>query len=103
DLSCGLRAGIRTSTGVGASGSEVARELHALRFAARKRGRRVAETHVAEANFIENVELVDDLGDAGEIDERLLDRHVQHIVDISTFVLDLENRRFVTGSVALLA
>ncbi len=78
-------------------------ELDALGFAARKGGGGLAEADVAEADLVENVELVDDPGMAGEVGEGLLDGHVEDVVDVLVAVLDLEDGGFVTGSVAFFA
>ena len=45
-----------------AGGGEVRGELDALGFAAGERGGGLAEADVAEADFVEDVELVDDFG-----------------------------------------
>ena len=94
---------IRAAAGDGARCGEVRGELDALRLAAGERRRRLAQAHVAEADLIEHVQLVDDLRDAREVDERLLHRHVQHVVDVAALVLDVEDRGLVTRSVALFA
>ena len=87
----------------GAGGGEVGGELDALGLAAGEGGGGLAEADVAEADLVEDVELVDDLGVAGEVDERLLDGHVEDVVDVLVAVFDLEDRGFVTGAVALFA
>ena len=58
-----VRCGVRD----GAGGGEVGGELDALGFAAGERGGGLAEADVAEADLVEDVELVDDLGVAGEV------------------------------------
>ena len=42
-------------------------------------------------------------GMAGEVDEGLLDGHVEDVVDVFVLVLDVEDGGFVTGSVAFFA
>ncbi len=78
-------------------------EFDALGFAAGERGGGLAETDVAEADLVEDVELVDDLRVAGEVDEGFFDGHVEDVVDVFALVLDLEDGGFVAGSVALFA
>jgi len=63
----------------------------------------LAEADVAEADFVENVELVDYFRDAGEVGEGFLDGHVEDVVDVPILVFDVEDRGFVTGSVAFFA
>ena len=53
---------------------ELARELHALRFAARERRRRLAERDVAEADLAQRLEPLADARDGLEQLERLLHR-----------------------------
>jgi hypothetical protein len=55
-----LAAGV--AVGDGAGGGEVRGEFDALGFAAGERGGGLAEADVAEADLVEDVELVDDLG-----------------------------------------
>ena len=63
----------------------------------------MAEADVAEADLVEDVELIDDLGMAGEVDKGFLDGHVEDVVDALTSVLDVKDGRFVTGAVAFFA
>ena len=84
-------------------GGEVGGEFDALGFAAGERGGGLAEADVAEADLVEDVELVDDFGDAGEVAEGFLDGHVEDVVDVAALVLDVEDGGFVTGSVAFFA
>src|SRR5260370_1376917 len=91
------------AVGDGAGRGEVRGEFDALGFAAGERGGGLAEADVAEAYFIEDVELVDDLGVAGEVDEGLLNGHVEDVVDVLALVADVEDGGFVTGTVALFA
>ncbi len=78
-------------------------ELDALGFAAGERSGGLAEADVAEAYFVEDVELVDDFGVAGEVDEGFLDGHVEDVVDVLALVLDVEDCGFVTSTVAFFA
>ena len=78
-------------------------ELDALGFAAGERGGGLAEADVSQSHFVEDVELVDNFGEAGEVGERFLDRHVEDVVDVAALVLDVEDGIFVTSSVAFFA
>ncbi len=60
-------------------------------------------TDVAEADLVEDVELVDDLWVAGEVVQGFLDGHVENVVDVFVFVLNVEDGGFVTGSIAFFA
>ena len=75
---------------------ELARDLHALRLAARERRRRLAELEVAEPHFRERTEAVRDAGDVAEEFETFLDRHLEDLVDILFLVPDLERVLGVT-------
>jgi hypothetical protein len=78
-------------------------ELDALGFAAGERGGGLAEADVAEADLVEDVELVDDLRDGRRSRQGFLDGHVEDVVDVLALVLDVEDGGFVTGSVAFFA
>jgi len=98
DLRGGGRAGLieeiggvaASAYGVSAGGCQVAGELDALGLAAGESGGGLAEADVAQADLVENGELVDDAGDSGEVGEGLLDGHVQYVVNI--FILYLISR-----------
>ncbi len=66
-------------------------ELDALGLAAGERGRGLAEADVAEADLVEDGELVDDLRVPGEEAQRLAHGHVQDVVDGLVLVVDLED------------
>ena len=87
----------------GPGGGEVGGEFDALGFAAGERGGGLAEADVDEADLVEDVELVDDLGMAGEVGEGFLDGHVEDVVDVLALVLDVEDGGLVTGAVAFFA
>src|SRR5258708_27374704 len=76
------------------------RELHALRLAARERGRALPELDVAEPHFEERGELALDRRHRGEEVVRLLDRHVQDLVDRAPLVEHLERLPVVALAVA---
>ena len=67
------------------------RELHTLSFAAGQCSRGLAEADVTEPDLVKDVELVNDLRVASEVAERLLDGHVEHVVDVAALVLDIED------------
>jgi hypothetical protein len=100
-LGCGFVGG--AAVGDGSRGGEVGGEFDALGFAARERGGGLSETDVAEADLVEDVKLVDDLWVAGEVDECLLDGHVEDVVDVLAFVADVEDGGFVACSVTFFA
>ena len=77
--------------GDGAGRGEVRGQLDALGFAAGECRGGLAETDVAQAYFVEDVELVYDFGMASEVDEGFLDGHVEDVVDIFALVLDVED------------
>ena len=78
-------------------------QLHALGFATGERRRRLAEADVAEADFIEYGELVQDLGLAHEEAQSLFHREVQDLVDALALVLDLQHAGLVARAAAFLA
>src|ERR1700733_13592183 len=86
-----------------AGGGEVRGEFDTLGFAAGECRGRLAETDVAEADFVEDVELVDDLRMAGEVYKGFFDGHVEDVVDALALVLDVEDLGFVTCAVTFFA
>ena len=78
-------------------------QLDALRFAAGERGGRLAEAQIAQADFVEHGEFFEQAGLAGKEAQRLLHRHLQHLVDVLALVLDFENPGLVAGAVAVFA
>ena len=66
-------------------------ELDALGLAAGERGGGLAEADVAQADLVEDGELVDDAGDSGEVGEGLLDGHIEDVVDVATLVFNFED------------
>ena len=100
---CGLVGG-GTAVGDRTGGGEMRRELDALGFAAGERGGGLAEADVAEADLVEDVELVGDLWGSGEVDQSFLDGHVEDVVDVLVAVLHFEDGVLVAGAtVALFA
>ena len=78
-------------------------ELHALRFAAAQRRRRLAELDVAEADVLQRPKLVRDRRKVLEQRQRLIDGEVEHVGDRLAAVLDLERLAVVAAALALLA
>ena len=76
------------------------RELDSLRFAARQRGRALAELDVAEPDIEQGMEL--SRHDRHGLEElvRVLDRHAQHFGDVPALVLDFERLAVVALAVA---
>src|ERR1700686_2068513 len=78
-------------------------QLHALRFASRECGRRLAETQVAEADFVEHAQFFSEPGDFGEELERLANGEVQDLMNILALVVDVEHLRLVARALAFVA
>ena len=78
-------------------------QLDALGFAAGERGCGLAEADVAEADFVEDGELVQDLRLAGEEAQGFFDGEVQDFVNALALVLDFEHAGLVAGAVAFFA
>ena len=87
----------------GAAPLQLARQLHALRLAARQRRGRLPELDVAEPHVVERLQLALDRRDVLEEVQRLLDRHVQHVGDVAALVGDLQRLAVVAGALAHLA
>ena len=83
--------------------AELERELHALRFAAGERGRRLAEAHVAEADIDQRLQPPRERRHGAEELRRLRSRHLQHLVDVAALVADLERLAVVALAVADIA
>ena len=79
------------------------RQLHALRFAAGERGRRLSQPQVAEPHFFQHPQLLHDLRDLGEELQRLLHRQVEHFVNVLAAIANLQHLRLVARALALLA
>src|ERR1700733_3260798 len=86
-----------------ARGGEVRGEFDTRGFAAGECCGRLAKTDVAEADFVEDVELVDDLRMPGEVYKGLFDGHVEDVVDALAFVLNVEDLGFVTCTATFFA
>src|SRR5215211_9261680 len=83
--------------------AQLARQLYALRFAARERGRRLSEPYVAEPDVAQRVHAAGDRRNGGEELAGLLDRHVQYIGDGLTFVGGAQGLVVVAAALADLA
>src|SRR5512138_1074467 len=82
---------------------ELLRELYALCFAARQRRRVLAESNIREPDIDERLELRrDDRRIAKEL-ERILDGHLEHLVDVLALVADLERLAVVSPAFAHVA
>src|SRR5690349_11323073 len=77
-------------------------DLDALRFSARERRRRLAQTEIPEADFVEHLETPQHFRRAAEEGERLPYRQVEHLMDRSSAVFDLEHLRLEAFAVALI-
>ena len=66
---------------------QMRRNLDALRFAARQRRRRLAETQVAEADLVEHLQAAQHLRRAAEERQRLAHGQVEHLIDAAAAVL----------------
>ena len=78
-------------------------QLHALRLAARKRRRRLPQPQITEPDLIQHRQLFQQLGLPGKEAQRLLHRHLQHVVNVLALVLHVENLCLVARAVAVLA
>ena len=83
--------------------AEFGRELHALRLAARERGRRLSELDVAEAHVAQALEHAPDLRVRLEEADRVLDRRLEDVGDRLAAVADLERLARVALPLAGLA
>ena len=78
-------------------------QLDALRLAARQSGGRLAQPQVTQPNLVQHGQLFQQLRLPGKEAQRLLHRHLQHIMNVLALVQNLKNFGLVTGAVALLA
>src|ERR1019366_7230271 len=85
----------RTGAGLASSRLKVRGQLHALRFASGERGRRLAETQVAEADFVEHAQFFREPGNVGEELEGLANGEVQNFVNVLALVMYFEHLRLV--------
>src|SRR3954470_9226716 len=76
--------------------SQMRCQLHPLRLAAAQRGGRLSQPQITEPYFLQDSELVGNLRYYREELQRLLDREVQHIVDVLAFVTNVEHLSLVT-------
>ena len=79
------------------------RQLDPLRLAARQRGRRLPEPHVAEPDVDERLHVPGDGRLVGEELERLLARQVEHLGDVLALERDVERVAVVARALADLA
>ncbi len=79
------------------------RQLHALRFAAGKRGCGLAQAQIAEPHFLEHAQFLHDFGHAGEEVQCLSYGEVQNFVNVLAAIAYIQNLRLVARALALLA
>src|SRR5689334_12331554 len=79
------------------------RDLDALRLAARQRGRRLAQTEVAQPDLVEHLEPAKHLRRRAEERQRLSNREVEHLMNRAASIADLEHLRLEALAVALIA
>ena len=82
---------------------QLAGQLDPLGLAARQRGRRLAQAHVAEADVDDRLHVAGDGRLVGEELERLLARQVEHVGDVLALERDVERVAVVAGALAHLA
>src|SRR4051794_12974265 len=78
-------------------------DLDALRLTTRERGRRLAETKVAETDFVQHLEPAQYLRRTAEEGERFAHGEIQHLVDVPSAVVHFEHLRLEALPVALIA
>src|SRR5918995_1503170 len=82
---------------------QMCRDLDALRFPARQRRRRLAQTEIAEADLVEHLQAAQDLGGAAEKCQRLAHGEIEDLIDAAAAVLHFEHLRLEALALALLA
>ena len=82
---------------------QVRGQLHALRFAAGKRGRRLSQPQIAEAHVGQHLQLLREALVAAEKLDGFIDGQLQNFVDVQAVVFDLEDAGLEAGALALLA
>src|SRR5690606_41995930 len=75
----------------------------ALGLAARQRGRRLAQLDVAQADVDQGLQLARDRRNVLEQLQRILDGHLEHVVDVVALVEDLQRLAVVTLAAADIA
>ncbi len=80
--------------------AQFGRQLDALRLSARKRGAALPQLDVAQAHIGNRADLAHDARDALEEGHRLIDVHVQHIVDGLALVAHLQRLAVVAPAAA---
>src|SRR5262249_11474727 len=72
-------------------------------FAAGKRGRRLAQSQIAQANLIQHSQTVRDLVHITEEGDGLAHRHLQHVMNVLAAITHVENLLFEPGAFAFFA
>ena len=88
---------------VATMGRQVGRDFDALRLPARQRRRRLAETQIPEADLVQHLQAAQHFRRAAEKGQRLADREIEHLMDRSSAVPDVEHLRLEALAVALVA
>ena len=83
--------------------AEMRGKLQALGFAAGERRRGLPEAQVAEANFIQDTEFGNNLGNIDEKRQRFAHRQLQDFVNIFPVIADFQNTAFEAGAAAFFA
>src|SRR5207247_1067297 len=79
------------------------RKFYALRFTTRERGAALSEPYIAKTDIKEGHKPVGDGRHVAEKTRGFIDRHVEHLGDIASFVSDLEGFTIVAFAAANLA
>ena len=79
EMKAGGRLVQKVECAAGLALGEFASQLHALSFAAGKRGGALAEMHIAEAHIDKGLQLLAHLGDVGEDRERVFDGEIKDV------------------------
>src|SRR5262249_2123525 len=82
---------------------QVRGDLDSLRLATRQRGRGLPEPQIAQPDLVEDLQPPQYLRRASEERQRLPNRQIQHLVNRSPAVADLQHLRFESLAVALIA
>ena len=87
----------------GAALGQLTRQLHALRFTARQRGRRLAQTNVGQTDIHQGLELTRQRRNGIKELTCFFNGHIQHFVDGLAFVLNFQRFAVIALAFALVA
>src|SRR5437588_9995956 len=79
------------------------RELNSLSFAAGQGRRGLAQTKIAQANFIEHAQTIGDLVYVAKERDRFAHRHVQNVVNVLAAITHVEDLLFEARAFAFFA